>query len=206
MLVNEEFFNVIDSEIKAYLLGFITADGTINDSRKTSILQVHVSIKDDYIIELLEAYVGCTIKTYYTDTSAAFRTTNQKICDSLSKYGIHPRKTGNETLCNDVLYGNFGNAYIRGLIDGDGWICNTLINNFSYRKNVGFCSSEIACTQLRDFFTTSLGCYNVKVSKVGNKNNYKINYASVRDVSTIIRFLYADAHFFLQRKYDEAFY
>lgn len=206
MIINEQFFDIIDSEIKAYLLGFITADGTINDSKKTDMLQVHISIKDVYIIELLEKFIGCTIKTYYTKSSVAFRTTNQHLCDALRFLGVEPRKSGREVLCEDILNNNLSNHYIRGLIDGDGWICNTLINNMYYRKSIGFCSSKIACGQLRDFFTMNLSCYPVEVNKVKNKDNYKINYSSKDDVTNLINFLYTNAHFFLRRKYEEALF
>lgn len=203
-MINENFFDTIDSEIKAYLLGFITADGTINDTRKTPILQVHISIKDVYIIELLENYIGCTTKTYYTSTSAAFRTTNAHLCKALEKYNIFPRKTGHEKLSDVVLNSDLSSHYIRGLIDGDGWICNTLINGTHLRKSVGFCSSEQACVQMRNYFSTRLGCYPVSVLKVKDKNNYKINYSSVDDVTKIVKFLYTNAGFYLYRKYAEA--
>lgn len=204
-MVNEQFFDVIDNEIKAYLLGFITADGTINDSRKTDLLQVHISIKDKYIIELLEEYVGNTVKTYYTKSSVAFRTANQHLCDSLQLLGVHPRKTGNEVLNMDILKSNLCNHYIRGLIDGDGWICNTKIG-YGYRKSVGFCSSKYACEQLRNFLYLNLKCYPVEVNKVKNKDNYKINYSAKQDVHNIIDFLYSEANFFLERKYKEAMF
>lgn len=205
-MVNEHYFDNINSEIQAYLLGFITADGTINDTRKTPVLQVHISTKDNYIVRLLENEIGNTVKTYYSPDGkrVAFRTSSEYLCNKLREYYIMPRKTGYEELAIDILPSNLLSHYIRGLIDGDGWICNTKLKAGGVRKNIGFCGSELACEQLRDHFTRLLDTYPVKVSKVKGKNNYKINYASKTDIQRILRYIYGGATVFLERKYIEA--
>lgn len=48
--VNENFFKKIDSEIKAYLLGYFIADGNINSNLKR--IELGCSINDLQIIRL----------------------------------------------------------------------------------------------------------------------------------------------------------
>ena len=198
-MINEDFFSVIDSEVKAYLLGFITADGCITDNKNTLCLQVHISNKDRYIIDLLEEHLGSTMKTYYSEKydSVCFRCTSNKLCEDLAKHHIVPRKTGCEMLSESVLTGHFANHYIRGLIDGDGWICRITSTG---RLSIGFCSSEQACTQMRNYMSLTLGVCPVKVCRVNSANNYKINYLGASDTQKIFDMLYDDANFYLQRK------
>lgn len=205
--MNETYFDSIDTETKAYLLGFITADGTINDKRKTPILQVHISIKDIYIINLLISEIGCTIKPYInkSGTSISYRTTSKKLCESLGMYNVYPRKTGNEKLAFEKIPESLVNHYIRGLIDGDGWICNTEIANGSYRTCIGYCGSEMACSQMQYYLNKRLGLFPVTVSKIKDKNNYKINYSSTNDIDKLKKYLYCNANVFLQRKRDEVY-
>ena len=204
-IVNEDYFEIIDTETKAYLLGFITADGSINDTRKTKTLQVHLSNRDEYLIKLLESEIGNTVKTYYSDNykSIAFRATSNKLCDDLSVYGVVARKTGNEVLAFNLIQPSLRNHYLRGLIDGDGWISNTKYQ-YGIRRAIGFCGSKESCEQMSEFLNSTLGTYPVKASKVLGKNNYKINYLGKKDIKEIVKYLYTGANVYLERKYRVA--
>ena len=55
--VNDDYFSIIDSEKKAYLLGFFIADGTIgmNQGCKNSyFMQVNICNDDDEILKLYQ--------------------------------------------------------------------------------------------------------------------------------------------------------
>ena len=49
---NEDYFNVIDSELKAYLLGYFLADGCItNPTKGNKCISMCLQEKDRYILE-----------------------------------------------------------------------------------------------------------------------------------------------------------
>lgn len=66
--VNEHYFDTIDSDLKAYLLGFIAADGWVD--RRTgnnSYLTLGLQIKDRSVVELLRDKLAPEKKLYETE-------------------------------------------------------------------------------------------------------------------------------------------
>jgi hypothetical protein len=122
--LNEDFFENIDSEEKAYLLGFIQADGCVNDES----LIIGLAARDEghlyKIRNILEANVP--IRTYDRIVNgkvfprSEIRIYKGKIRKNLNALGILPRKsmTSQPIQIDEELQQH----YIRGLVDGDGWI------------------------------------------------------------------------------------
>ena len=54
--LRHEFFDKIETEIQAYLLGFYVADGNVNEHRKT--LRITLSEIDKEIIELYKIFIS----------------------------------------------------------------------------------------------------------------------------------------------------
>src|ERR1017187_5657245 len=59
----ERMFNNIDNELSAYWLGFIMADGNMNDTNKT--LVIHLSQKDEYHLKKLGSLLGLKVNNYF---------------------------------------------------------------------------------------------------------------------------------------------
>ena len=53
--INHNFFENIDSEAKAYLLGFLAADGNV--SHNTNKITLHIGEKDVYVANLLKEFI-----------------------------------------------------------------------------------------------------------------------------------------------------
>jgi hypothetical protein len=136
--VDETVFDKIDTEEKAYWLGFIFADGNISDAyklkekTKKSIYRIEVSLKSDDInhLEKLKEFLKWqgTVKINKTNFSRCDRCrlyfNNKHIWETLNSYGCTPRKSltlkfPNLTIFNDK---NLIKDFIRGYIDGDGSI------------------------------------------------------------------------------------
>lgn len=127
---NEKYFDNIDTATKSYWLGMIIADGNIyNSNTNKNQFELKLSSKDSKHIFLFaeainfpkEKVRSSSAKRQETDTYyTSLRVYNKYFCDSLSKYGIIPRKTGHEILPN--IKPELSPDLIRGLWDGDGHI------------------------------------------------------------------------------------
>ena len=112
--VNQDFFKNWNSQM-AYILGFTFVDGNIH----------HVSLawdlKDD--IELLRKINKAMDSDYPIEkrkNSFRLRISNPFILQDVQKLGIVPNKTKTCLLPN--VPGEFLRDFIRGFLDGDGWI------------------------------------------------------------------------------------
>lgn len=132
--VNHTYLDTIDSDKKAYFLGFLIADGTLESPHKRHYGRICFNIQQDdlYILEEFKKELNSTntISIKYNNRGvqcrkpqASFRFTSKPIYDILiNKYKILPTKTFNfnfkfpfETISEE-----YWGAFIRGFIDGDG--------------------------------------------------------------------------------------
>ncbi|MCM1219537.1 MAG: hypothetical protein NC548_34080 [Lachnospiraceae bacterium] len=126
---HQDFFETINTEEKAYLLGFLAADGCVYDppsEGKQGIIKLALSSKDIEILELYRTYLGTNkpIQHERRDEEheyVSLELSSEKMFQDLNKLNIKPRKTyGN-------VWVNLGDkelqlAFIRGYFDGDGSI------------------------------------------------------------------------------------
>lgn len=127
-------FQTIETEEDAYWLGFITADGCIIENRW---LAIGLAKKDTKHLVKFCSYLGLneaeTKEIIKSGFGGAYTGDNivssVKICSfdiikNLEEKGITPRKSGKEIpyICPSK---ELEKAYIRGLIDGDGYIRST---------------------------------------------------------------------------------
>jgi hypothetical protein len=117
---NEFYFQDIDSDDKAYCLGFIAADGCIGSKYH---LQITLAKKDIAILRKIQRHLECrksVIKRYERDTKVGLCVSSQKIVIDLIDKGVTPRKS--LTLCNvlDWIPDCHAGAFITGYFDGDG--------------------------------------------------------------------------------------
>ena len=114
-----DYFKKIDSEDKAYILGFISADGYID--MKGNSLNVTVSEKDIYILELISNALGFTgniRKELRNRVTISF--CSKSMVSDLSKYGIAQNKT--KTVFIPRIQERLKKHFLRGYFDGDGYV------------------------------------------------------------------------------------
>lgn len=149
---NYNYFDVIDSEDKAYWLGFLFADGCVMHSTRKRILKTKISWQDRYFIKLslsvgdinhLKKFLKAIDGTYpiniYEERSNLVDTIkkygrilieDRHMFDSLVNNGLCERKSLVAEYPN--IQSKFDDAFIRGYFDGDGcvsyssdnWECN----------------------------------------------------------------------------------
>ena len=117
-IINENYFYEIDSPEKAYLLGFIFADGSI----RKDLSQLTISQKEEeqwWILNMIRDFIQPDAKTLNIH--------NSKVCSDLVNKGIIPNKTYDFSETHaDILWESIPEEYkddfLRGLLDGDGSI------------------------------------------------------------------------------------
>lgn len=117
-IINSNYFEIINTPEKAYLLGFIMADGNIRRDSP----QIIITQKEDeqwYLLNMIKTFIQPEAKTL------SFQ--DKKIWGDIVNKGIIPNKTYefNETHV-ELLWDSIDKQYIydflRGLLDGDGSI------------------------------------------------------------------------------------
>lgn len=120
---DENYFENIDTEEKAYWLGFIAADGSIGE---TCGLEISLSYKDIDHLYKFANNIGAEIDIISTRMVKEYKVcrifiNNKKIINDLSKYGII-RNKGYKLDFPNFLNDEMLKHYLRGYFDGDGSI------------------------------------------------------------------------------------
>lgn len=208
--VNEQFFNNINTEEKAYILGFICADGHIEKDR----LNITVSIKDRDILEKIRKAMHSNHPIKEIQRLNPYNKTDRKLLTlvelmigsvelvkPLFKMGLTTNKT--YTLSGDIVKyipKFLIRDFLRGYFDGDGNVFFGKRYSSGYKYNINICGNE-------DFLLKSFQTYFPSANKL-----YKDLYSkqcfvwklSQRDkVRDFMNYLYYNSSIFLQRKYNE---
>jgi len=115
---NTRFFETIDSESKAYSLGFIAADG--GRDRNAGVKIVLNPRDTDILIKIANA-MECSNPPYLAEHGTRIRLSfyNVDMIPDLEKYGIVERKTSTLPFAQNVP-DEYLRHYLRGMFDGDG--------------------------------------------------------------------------------------
>ena len=119
-------FEIIDTEEKAYWLGFLYADGSVSSTDNR--IELGLAEKDLNHIEKFKEFIGIPNKISYRPQTKSYRYSFKSIpCkEDLIKHGCVPKKSlilkfPTEEQVPEHLIRHF----IRGYFDGDGWFSNT---------------------------------------------------------------------------------
>jgi len=190
------FFNVIDTEEKAYWLGFITADGHISDRE----LRIQLSIKDKNHLEKFLTAIESTHPIYDYETSSLVAIKSREIAKDLHRYGLTSTKT--YSVKPHLLPKNLSRHYWRGIFDGDGHIA---YHNNSNRKNYsGFhcilCGTKDICAGFKNFLNKNGIETNSAILPIRDTAAYKFATSGNQIVKSIHSLLYDYSNVSLDRK------
>ncbi len=91
MVLNEQYFEKIDTKEKAYWLGFLYADGYMTQRFR---LGIGIHKDDEILIDLfLQHLEADTFKKRYYRNYAIIELMNKKLCGDLVRHGVVPRKS-----------------------------------------------------------------------------------------------------------------
>lgn len=202
--VDESFFDQIDTEEKAYWLGFLTADGHINNIR--NMITIDLKVSDRTHLEKFAAALKSSHLITYRECKlngklfpqAGIQVNSPRLVSALKKLGVGPKKSFTVQPCKSVPE-IFLSAYWRGIFDGDGCICYP--NNNKGKKriwNVSLVGNEFIVSGFQQYVTQFV------VSKAQihcRGKTCSILYGGSDLPRSIVKVLYHDATVYLDRKY-----
>lgn len=208
---NSDYFASINTEEKAYWLGFISADGCISKSKDRDSYHFKITLQRsdaDFLRKFIVAIDGefdvrfgtasittDGVKRCYETCEVAFR--DQTFAHHLLKY-ITPNKTEYLRIPNEIP-NNLIRHFIRGFADGDGcFYCNPNKRDKSF-EIVGKCYEML--DDIRSVFENN-GIYSKIFVK--RRGNWKLMVLRLEDLIKLNAFLYNDATIYLERKYDKS--
>lgn len=201
--INENYFDNIDTQNKAYFLGLLFADGC-NCSNNRIILSLQE--RDKHILESFVKELECNykIKTIkYNEKNPNWQNqckldiTNKHMSHALCDIGMVYAKSLVLDFPNNIPE-NLISHFLRGYMDGDGCIC--------FKEGRYFCtitSTEKFCLKIQDILS-KLGIeshlYNTKNESTSTRTLYIWNKNSCKK---FLDYIYNDADLYLFRKHDK---
>lgn len=122
----DTFFDQIDTPEKAYLLGFIQADGNLRKDCKTSSWQVSITQKNGWFLKQMVAnFIKPSVHGSKDGDCHQYSFSNERLYKALLNKGIVPNKSYAMTDANaDTLWASVPDDlkadFLRGFMDGDG--------------------------------------------------------------------------------------
>lgn len=208
---NKDYFHNIDTELKAYFLGFIFADGWVVCNKQKSNYEFGMDLQscDRYILESINDELGgvhnishlnptqrviCGVKANIGHIDR-LRVYSKDIVEDLINCGVVPNKTYNYKIPKFPMKYFFD--FLRGYIDGDGcYHCN---KNHIYMSLV--CASE----DILKWISSILSDYGIDTSIYKEKEfKYRLNCTNSESMKILIKLMYHDEYTLcLTRKYNK---
>lgn len=199
---NEDCFSVVDTEEKAYWLGFMYADGYVKKDGNEVIFHIHE--KDKELLERFANFVGENLPLYeHSKKTNNLRVVinNKQIHDDLINKGCTPNKTytiqfPNESQIPEHLIHHF----IRGYMDGDG--CLHIETNKSGNESIVICF--IGTMDMMSGIQRWMGTNNkiAESPKSEGKGIYTLGVRGNQKPLNILNRIYKDATIFMKRKHE----
>lgn len=156
---HQDFFSNIDSEGKAYFLGFFAADGCLYcpKGNKQYIIKFTLAKEDREILEKFKICLNTNKPIFQLTINnrdyVTLELSSNKMGQDLMNLGLLPRKTYIKTwvqLSSPQLQA----AFIRGYFDGDGSISTKIELNKLYKVNVNISGFEKNLSYFQEYLRT----------------------------------------------------
>lgn len=201
--LKENYFESIDSNEKAYWLGWIISDGAITNNPEKSKYQLELTIKqeDEYILHLLEKDLGVEHRVYPSqEIYSRFSLGSKKIVQDLEKLGITQNKSF--TVKVPKFNPKYNSHFLRGLFDGDGGFTVYTRATGQFCREFSICGNENVVSWALETLTTDIPT--LKRNSISKERSIKrIRWFSEKDIILLRDYLYKGCgNHCLQRKAD----
>ncbi len=209
--VNEHFFDAIDTEEKAYVFGFICADGHIDTKHHrivialqqtdVELLQKIRSVMDSShpIVEHIQKRNPYTKANHLITEQACISINGKDLIEPLIRVGLNSRKTytlnGSEI---SIVPKHLIRHFLRGYFDGDGNIVWGKEYSSGKKYIISVCGNK---DFLENTFQKYFPSINVLSKDKVSKQCYTWRVSGKLKVLEFLNYLYADSTIYLERKY-----
>lgn len=199
--INKDFFKKIDSSEKAYWLGFLYADGYINEDRgkirlglasrdREHLNKFKKSLNTDTPIKKSTKIDG--EKKYFT---SFIEIGSVEMVEDLVRLGCHQAKS---LLLTKPDINKYKLDFIRGYLDGDGSVHLARVD-----KSTGHKYYKINIVGTKDVLNWIKEFFNLKHLKLEDKGTHYILHINGNlQVRNILNSLYLNSELYLDRKYN----
>lgn len=188
--IDDDFLATIDTELKAYILGWIASDGSIGKNNRM-VVQIHQ--KDVSILEKMRdaAFPQLPIKHYLFKRQVALCISSKKMCEDVcSHLKIQPGAKYDVIKFPELSTDALSWAFLRGYFDGDG--CVTMTSARFPAPRCGITSSSPHMLEaIKDF--TKIPC---------SISRDQLEWSGTSALDFLGK-LYGNASIFLERKYQK---
>lgn len=197
---NVDFFKEINTEEKAYWLGFIAADGCVYNNSNAWRLQINLKGSDKEHLERFQSAIGSNYKIaekIVGKSEVCQLKVNSKImCFDLIELGIIERKSLQVKM--PQIPQHLIRHFIRGYFDGDGNIKNFYDKNNRHRYNFNIVGGIDMLNSINNHMPCKLDIYKIK----RDSDIFTLETTMKSKLVSIYDFLYKDATIYLTRKKD----
>ena len=207
--INNHIFDIIDSEEKAYWLGFFLADACIAKSAGTRrAFRLSLKKQDERHVRKAAKFLKykgkfhCDVRDGHPRVLMVFN--DVRLCKALMDHGWWNYKTGQNARILQIIPEELRRHFIRGYFDGDGCIsygrrkkkCGLLRSNKDWYLNI-VCKYEAPLEIYSQWMAEAAG---IKKSPKKRKSVYVLTFNGNRRLEGLLEWLYADATIYLERK------
>lgn len=209
---NENYFDIIDCEHKAYWFGFLMADGYNHESK--TVVCLRLKYNDLEILEKMKMDLEYTGPIY--EINRIVNGAQRKYCElnlcsvifsrQLAELGCTQGKTYTIEFPNNIPEPLI-HHFIRGYFDGDG--CISITKRYD-RKNPTSKMYQFNIVGRKEFIAIvkkhickNTGVKNTTFNTTKNSYAQAIHWSGKNVVTKILNYLYKDATIYLKRKHDK---
>jgi len=200
-------FDNIDTEEKAYWLGFLYADGAISSSplkegKKNYNVELSLKINDKEHLKKFYTFSKATTK-FIEDSYRCRVTLNDKhLWEKLVEYGCIYNKSLTLQFPNENIFKNKSliRHFIRGYFDGDG--CVSYVNKEHSKLNIQVLGTEIFLSKLLTYCPDKLKDLSLRHNHNNPNESTMFFNTSNKKAITFLKFIYNNSSIYLERKYN----
>lgn len=210
-ILNENFFDKIDTEEKAYILGFIYGDGY--NSEKKNCIKIRLQISDE---ELLLKFIKILYPNndkilYYQKKDEIIKSCelvieSKHMSEVLASYGCIQRKS-KKLYYPSCVPEELTSHFIRGVFDADGTVYQGTLKTGpekgykkSYFSIIGYI---VFIKQIQEKIVKFINLIKNKLIKSHAKDVCSVMYSGDNQTEKILDWIYKDANIYLERKYKK---
>lgn len=191
--INENIFENIDSEDKAYWLGFLYADGYVSGGKERRI-ELSLQLSDENHLHKFKQFLDYKGEIKKDSFRCRLYFRNEKITNDLIRLGCTPRKSLTLKFPNEKqVPRQYILHFIRGYIDGDGSLMCS-----EHHKGISVIGTQSFLNEMCEHLNIKKQIHIIK-SKSNKTYIYETGKKST--IYKLCTLLYSDANIYLDRKY-----
>lgn len=230
---NEQFFDKIDTEAKAYVLGFFFADGCNHDLSDLDDGYNHQNVisftqleQDKDILDQIRSAMECNrpykeiVQKSNGNKKFTLAIVSNKLSSALSKIGGTPRKSLTLEFPK-FISSELMPHFIRGYFDGDGSVWNgkrkkmivkderhpgKTREKIVHNVKFNFTGNPVFIEELQNYLIQELGFRKTKLNFSGKARSgtyCTMEYSGRKQMKKLFDFMYNNATIYGSRKYDK---